>query len=29
MEFVDSKDLGEVGEEEMAKSEGIGIDNDN
>jgi len=28
-EFVDSKDLGEVGEEEVVESEGVGIDNDN
>jgi len=28
-EFVDSKDLGGVGEEEVAESEGVGIDNDN
>jgi len=28
-EFVDSKDLGGVGKEEVAESEGIGIDNDN
>jgi len=29
MEFVDSKDLGEIGEEEVAGSEGVGIDNNN
>jgi len=28
-EFVDSKDLRGVGEEEVAESEGVGIDNDN
>ena len=28
-EFVDLKDLGGVGEEEVAGSEGVGIDNDN
>jgi len=27
--FVDSKDLGGVGEEEVAESKGVGIDNDN
>jgi len=29
MEFVDSKDLGGVREEEVTESEGVGIDNDN
>jgi len=28
-EFVDLKDLGGVGKEEVAKSEGVGIDNNN